>query len=80
MTGLVPWNLRSVSEHRDLLVRVIVLKNVSDGLNCPQILILIVLVVIIVERARILWVSIGSCKVDSYVEADFAAAKDILKE
>ena len=61
----------------DLVIRIVVLKNVSDGLDRLQILVLSVKVV---QGFRALRVPVATCKVNRNRETDLAAAKDKVEE
>lgn len=71
-------NCSTKSEYRDLFIWVIVLKNVSDRFNCVKIFIFVHIQ--IVKWVRLWGVAIWQSKIDSDLESDFTATKDILKE
>lgn len=71
-------NGSSEAEHWDLLIAVIVLKNISNSFDGFQVL--VALHIEIVERGRLRWVSIRQGKVDRDGESNLAPAKNVFKE
>ena len=75
---LLGWNCGSKSIGWDLLVGVVVLEDVSHGLDGVEVLVL--LQVKVVEGVSPGWVSIAQGEVDGGDELNLAATEDILQE
>lgn len=61
-----------------VFVRIVVLKDLTDGFQGLKILIF--RVILVVQGVGRSWISIGSCKINSDAQINIAAPKDILEK
>ena len=75
---VVGWDRAAEPVQVDHLVAVVELKDVSDGLDCLQVL--IILRVEVVERLALGWVTVWQSEVNSKGQINLTATEDVLEE
>jgi len=75
---VVHWAYSSKAIEWELFIRIIIFQDAAYSFY--NIIILIALWMPVMERLRTLWVSITCREVNSYLQSDFAASKDVVQE